>query len=191
MRAAIWSHYAGNLELKSVEIDVTKGDAKSIWGKLNAILPVYSLFQSDRKNSDSDNEIQDPLKEAVKQILSSENLQRQLATIAEEVAQKLQDVSARTLEKLREMAPDVADSLNPVIPAANALKWPDVFKGVSITGIMKYQSINAAVAFGDWYCLISLGRKQNVGWKQYRDEQLFMLLRNRKHHSIPTIKKCS
>ena len=134
MRAAIWSHYAGNLELKSVEIDVTKGDAKSIWGKLNAILPVYSLFQSDRKNSDSDNEIQDPLKEAVKQILSSEYLQRQLATIAEEVAQKLQDVSARTLEKLREMAPDVADSLNPVIPAANALKWPDVFKGVSITG---------------------------------------------------------
>lgn len=134
MRSAIWSHYADNLELEPVEIDITKGDAKSIWGKLNAILPVYSLFQSDRKNSDSDNEIQDPLKEAVKQILSSDDLQQQLAAIAEEVTQKLQEVSTRTLEKLREMAPDVADSLNPVIPAANALKWPDVFKGVSITG---------------------------------------------------------
>lgn len=82
----------------------------------------------------SDNEIQDPLKEAVKQILSSDDLQQQLAAIAEEVTQKLQEVSTRTLEKLREMAPDVADSLNPVIPAASALKWPDVFKGVSITG---------------------------------------------------------
>ena len=60
MRSSIWAHYSDNLELGPVEIDITKGDAKSIWGKINAILPVFSLFQSDRKNSDSDNEIQDP-----------------------------------------------------------------------------------------------------------------------------------
>ena len=32
------------------------------------------------------------------------------------------------------MNPDIANTLNPVIPPANALKWNDVFKSVSITG---------------------------------------------------------
>ena len=134
MRAAIWQYYTDDLRLELVDIDVTKGDAKPIWGKIETLLPVFSLFQSDRKNSDSDTEIQDPLKEAVKQIISSADLQRKLDEIAAEVTEKLRDVSNRTLEKLREMAPDVADSLNPVIPPTNALKWGDVFKSVSITG---------------------------------------------------------
>lgn len=134
MQTAIWSYYAMDLQMRLIDIDITKGDAKSIWSKVEALLPVYSLFQSDRKNSDSDTEVQDPLKEAVKQIISSAELQQRLNEIAEEVTEKLREVSARTLEKLREMAPDVADSLNPVIPATNALKWSDVFKSVSITG---------------------------------------------------------
>lgn len=37
-------------------------------------MPLYALFQSDRKNSDGDNEIQDPLKEAVRQILSNDEI---------------------------------------------------------------------------------------------------------------------
>ena len=66
MRSAIWEHFSDNLSLDEIEIDVTKEDAKKIWDKLATYLPVYSLFRSDRKNSDDDNEIQDPLKEAVK-----------------------------------------------------------------------------------------------------------------------------
>ena len=97
-------------------------------------MPVYSLFQSDRKNSDGDSEIQDPLQEAVKQIISDPELQATLSTVAEVVTQKLQEVSTRTLEKLREMDPAVANSLNPVIPNTDALKWADVFKKVSIAG---------------------------------------------------------
>lgn len=97
-------------------------------------LPAYSLFQSDRKNTDSDNEVQDPLQEAVKQILKEARLQAELEAIAMEVKQKLEEVSSRTLEKLREMSPEVANSLNPVIPNASSLKWFDVFKKVSISG---------------------------------------------------------
>ena len=38
------------------------------------------------------------------------------------------------MDKLNVMSPEVAESLNPVIPSASSLKWADVFKGVSIAG---------------------------------------------------------
>lgn len=133
MRTAIWQHYGDDLQLGISDIDVTKGDTKSIWEKLQKYLPMYSLFQSDRKNSDGDSEVQDPLKEAVKEILRDEGLRSTLDEVASIVESKLREVSTRTLEKLREMSPDIANTLTPVIPSANNLKWADVFKSVSIT----------------------------------------------------------
>ncbi|SCY98763.1 ATP-binding protein [Flavobacterium caeni] len=134
MRSSIWNHFSSDLQLAEVEIDVSKGDTKSIWDKLQTYLPLYTLFQSDRKNSDGDNEVQDPLREAVKQILNEDNLKQKFSEIATEVDTKLREVAARTLDKLREMNPSIANSLNPVIPSAESLKWADVFKSVSITG---------------------------------------------------------
>ena len=134
MRKSIWNHYADELNLQEIEIDVSKEDAKKIWDKLSSYMPVYSLFQADRKNSDGDSEVQDPLKEAVKQIVNDEELQKTLSSVAEIVETKLKEVSSRTLEKLREMDPAVANSLNPMIPTADKLKWTDVFKAVSISG---------------------------------------------------------
>jgi predicted ATP-dependent endonuclease of OLD family len=133
MRTAIWQHFKENLQLDVVDIDVTKGDTKSIWEKLQKYLPLFSLFQSDRKNSDGDSEVQDPLRAAVKEILRDEELQRILDGVASTVEGKLREVSTRTLEKLQEMSPDIANTLNPVIPTAASLKWADVFKNVSIT----------------------------------------------------------
>lgn len=134
MRHAIWNFCASNLDLKETDIPVAKEDAKVLWEKLKAYLPVYTLFQSDRQNSDNDSEVQDPLKEAVKEILSDPSIQSSLTDIAETVEKKLKEVSCRTLEKLREMDPDVANSLNPVIPTSDKLRWSDVFKSVSISG---------------------------------------------------------
>ncbi|MDR0919758.1 MAG: ATP-binding protein [Oscillospiraceae bacterium] len=135
MRTSIWNHYGSDLQLSEIEIDVTKGDGiKSIWDKLSSYLPLYSLFQSDRKNSDGDSEVQDPLKEAVKQILNDTALKQKFEEIATEVKTKLQDVATRTLDKIQEMNPEIANTLNPVIPSAKDLKWGDVFKYVSIAG---------------------------------------------------------
>lgn len=134
IRKAIWKHFSDNLQLEEIEIDASKEDAKNIWEQLKNYMPLYALFQSDRKNSDGDNEIQDPLKEAVRQILSNEEIRKKFNEIANEVENKLKEVSNRTLEKLREMNPEVANSLNPVIPQAESLKWVDVFKSVSISG---------------------------------------------------------
>lgn len=134
IRKSIWNFYSNDLKLEEIEIDVSKEDAKNIWEQIKNYMPLYALFQSDRKNSDNDNEVQDPLKEAVKQILHDEQLVVKLNEVAHEVETKLTEVSARTLEKLKEMNPEIANSLNPVIPSSESLKWVDVFKNVSITG---------------------------------------------------------
>ncbi|NCB41968.1 MAG: DUF2813 domain-containing protein [Clostridia bacterium] len=133
MRTAIWNHYSNDLQLAEIDLDVTKGDTKSIWEKLQNYLPLYTLFQSDRKNSDGDNEVQDPLKEAVKLILNDNEIKQKLSEVASEVKEKLREVSSRTLEKLREMNSDIASTLHPVIPDSENLKWADVFKSVSIS----------------------------------------------------------
>jgi predicted ATP-dependent endonuclease of OLD family len=134
IRKSIWRHYSDNLELDDVEIELAKIDTKNTWEQLKTYLPLYALFQSDRKNSDGDNEIQNPMKLAVQEILKDEDLRNRLNEVAIEVEEKLNEVAAKTLEKLNEMNPEIADSLTPVIPSSESLKWVDVFKSVSITG---------------------------------------------------------
>ena len=134
MRVAIWNHYKDNLDLKEIELDVEQkeGDIKNIWGNIQKYLPVYSLFKSDRSNSDEDVEIQDPLTIAVKQILKSTELFEKLNSISEQVINGLKQVSNRTLTKIKEMNPEIAETLQPKFP--EQLKWESVFKDVSITG---------------------------------------------------------
>lgn len=134
IRQSIWKHYSTDLKLSEVEINVAKEDAKKIWEKLKTYLPVYSLFQSDRSNSDGDAEVQDPLKKAVKQILQEQNIQTKLNEVATTVREKLEEVTNRTMTKLRQFDDSIANSLSPVIPPTDSLKWTDVFKNVSISG---------------------------------------------------------
>ncbi|MBY0545072.1 MAG: ATP-binding protein [Gammaproteobacteria bacterium] len=134
MRKAIWAKCSENLQLQEVEIDVTKEDAKNIWDQLKNYMPLYSLFQSDRKNSDGDSEVQDPMNLAVKEILKDSSIKSTLDDVAAKVSGKLKEVAERTLNKLREMNPEIANSLNPVMPTSETLKWMDVFKNVSISG---------------------------------------------------------
>ncbi|MBQ6705550.1 MAG: ATP-binding protein [Opitutales bacterium] len=133
MRAAIWSHFNDNLNLEEVEVDIASkdGDIKSIWEKLQLYLPQYSLFQSDRKNSVEDSEVQDPLKDSVRRILKAPDIQKALSDIATRVKSQLESVAEKTMLKLEELNPDVAASLKPDVPDA---KWADAFKGISITG---------------------------------------------------------
>ena len=135
MRNAIWNAFIENLQLNEVYLDVNSGDdTKRIWEKLISFLPVYSLFQSDRNNSDNDREIQDPLKIAVAQFIKDDEVQKKLREITLHVEKKLKEVSDRTLSKLREMDEEIANSLTPVLPSSESLKWADIFtKSVSIT----------------------------------------------------------
>ena len=133
IRKSIWNHYSDDLQLQKIEIELAKLDAKNTWEQLKNYMPLYSLFQSDRKNSDGDNEVQNPMKIAVQEILKDSNLKASLDKVAEEVEKKLTEVANKTLEKLNEMNPEIAESLTPIIPDSDSLKWIDVFKSVSIT----------------------------------------------------------
>lgn len=134
MRKAIWNHYFFDLKKDNIDIDITKGDTKGVWEQLKMYIPIYNLFQADRKNSDSDSEIQDPLKMAVKEVMNEPDIMIKLNEIAETVRERLDDVSKRTIDKLQDMNPSLSNELVPNIPETSSLKWTDVFKNVSISG---------------------------------------------------------
>ena len=95
-------------------LDVSKGlstDSKSIWDKIQDQLPTFALFKADRESSDGDAEAKNPLQQAVKEAQAA--LQQEISLLEQKVEASVLDVANRTLEKLREMAPELASELTP------------------------------------------------------------------------------
>lgn len=136
MRKSIREHYSqqNDLMLRESLIESTKEGVKDIWGKLASSLPVYSLFISDRTNTEGDKIVQDPLKFAVQRMFKDDTIINLCHQIATRVIMELQNVATGTLEKLNEMNPEIANQLNPSIGDEESLNWSDVFKKVSIAG---------------------------------------------------------
>lgn len=134
LRKSIRDHCSNNLEVKETAIPTDKNDAKAFLDKIENLLPSYSLFQSDRKNEEGDSEAQDPIKEAVKHVLKNGDLETKLDDIAKKVKEEITKVLDKTLEKLGNINPEIARTLNAKIPETKALKWEDVFKGIGIYG---------------------------------------------------------
>lgn len=132
IRKAIWSHFSTELNFSEVAIDTTKEGAKDIYEGLETYLPLYSLFRSDRSNNDTDTEVQDPMKLAVKQLMTRNDVVDLCNQISAIVTAELNRVATNTLGKLQQIDPGTANSLTPSIPSVQNLKWADVFKSVSI-----------------------------------------------------------
>lgn len=132
LRKSIRESYA-EIELASVALQIDLDGVKQIWSQLEKYFPVYALFQSDRTNRDQDSEIQDPMKIAIQAILKKEDLQQKLTEVAEEVTTIVEEIANTTLEKLKEMNPEIADQLKPSMPSIDSLKWDSVFKGIGLT----------------------------------------------------------
>ncbi len=130
MRQAIWRE-AGDLQLKPTLVRIDDAEirgAKKVWGRLKEYLPSFSLFKSDRPSTDQDAEAQNPMKAAVKEALKE--LEPTLDGITKRVVEEVLSVARSTVEKLREMDPRLAQTLEPkVIPK----KWDSLFK-VSLSG---------------------------------------------------------
>jgi predicted ATP-dependent endonuclease of OLD family len=102
------------INLTETLLDVDKGlssEGKSVWGKIQDQLPTFALFKADRESSDGDAEAKNPLQQAVKEAQSA--LQAQITALEEQIEQSVLDVAGRTLDKLREMAPELANELTP------------------------------------------------------------------------------
>ncbi|CEQ00431.1 Predicted ATPase [[Clostridium] sordellii] len=123
-RISILNKYS-NEELKEIEIETKSEGGKDIWEGIKKYLPIYSLFQSDRKNQDKDGEVQDPMKEAVKEVLSQPEIVSILDNISERVTSAVNDVSERTLKELQNINPDIAKELKPEAP--KKIEWDKIF----------------------------------------------------------------
>lgn len=112
-RQAIRDSFAP-FECKEVLLDVDKGisiDSKSVWTRIQDKLPTFALFKADRESSDGDAEAKNPLQQAVKD--AQAELQERIADLELQIENSVLDVAERTLEKLREMAPELANELRP------------------------------------------------------------------------------
>lgn len=103
-----------HLACKETLLDVDKElstDSKSIWGKIQDQLPTFALFKADRESNDGDAEAKNPLQQAVKDAQSV--LQAEINKLELQIEASVLDVASRTLDKLREMAPELANELTP------------------------------------------------------------------------------
>lgn len=124
LRKAIWRNFKDNLELGIIDIEINKEGIKDIWKKIQPLLPLYALFQSDRKNDEKDSEIQDPMKFAVKRVIK--RYESLLEKFKKRVEKEIEVIANSTIEKLNEMNEEIAGELKPQF--LKELKWSDLFK---------------------------------------------------------------
>ncbi len=128
IRRTIWASFS-DPGLARQEIPLDKEDAKKAWESIRTHLPVYALFQADRSSKDEDAEVQDPMKVAVKEAIK--DVETELDEIKRMVREKATEVARRTVEKLREMDPNLARDMSPNFRVEP--KWEQLFK-LSLTG---------------------------------------------------------
>lgn len=116
------------LGLAPVSVSLMEGNGSNIWKGIQAALPAFALFKSDRSSTDQDPEAQDPLKSAIKEALKSK--EAELNLITEHIQQEVKKIADLTLAKLKEMDPTLASTLTPSFTKPN---WSSLFKA-SITG---------------------------------------------------------
>ena len=128
LRKALWQS-AGDLDVRTVGIQLDKEDAKAIWEQLSKYLPEFALFRADRPSTDEDAEVQDPLKVAVRQAI--DEVQAELEAVKEKVKARTLDVANRTIKKLADFDEALSSQLNPTFKSDP--KWEGLFK-LSLTG---------------------------------------------------------
>ncbi len=127
VRRAIWDA-SDELELGEVAVPLENEGGKQVWTALQQYLPTFALFKSDRSSTDQDAEAQDPLKAAIQEAIKA--VEPKLQEVRDHVEAEVKKIAAATVEKLREMDPTIAESLDPVI---STRPWASLFS-TSITG---------------------------------------------------------
>lgn len=125
MRMALYNYLINEeTEFKEIEIEIKKinPEEKDVWSRLKNNLPLFFLFQSDRSNSDSDIEVQNPLKIATKKVLS--DLQPELDSIKQRVEEAVSKIGKETIEKLKDFDSEIAAKLKTNL---NLKAWDSIF----------------------------------------------------------------
>ena len=114
LRKAIYAlEISETSEFGLIDIELSKEDAKNIKDSLYKQFPNYFIFESDRKNTDKDNEIQDPLKAVTKTVLSE--MAQEIEQMQQQVKERVEEIGLRTIAKLAELNANIADDIRPVV----------------------------------------------------------------------------
>ncbi len=109
-------------------LQLDKDSGKKLWEQLKLSLPTFALFKADRSSTDTDPEAQDPMNAAMKEAFKG--LEPKLNALVDQVKNEVQSTADKTVEKLREMHPELAGELKARFTEPN---WSKVLK-VSLTG---------------------------------------------------------
>lgn len=100
-----------NTRLKVDGSLTTENNLKAVWGKLNSLLPIYSLFKVDKSLDDKDGDVQDPMKSAIEETLAIDAIQVKLQEIEDMVREQSTAVADSIIQKLTEIDASLAETL--------------------------------------------------------------------------------
>lgn len=126
LRKSIRENY-WDLILEEIDIPLDKEDAKKIREKFEEIMPTYALFQSDRSNDDQDDEVQNPMNIALKNVLKKEENRQKLRDVFDDVERELKNVAEWTLRHLNNLNDELASELKPKLPESDKLTREKAF----------------------------------------------------------------
>ncbi|MEX1096273.1 MAG: ATP-dependent endonuclease [Planctomycetales bacterium] len=119
-RSAIWaSDPSPTFGLTELDVAKSLSECKDLYEGIRNALPVFALFRSDRESKDNDPHAKNPLQEAVKQ--AQAELRTEIESLETKIRSQVIDRARDTIEKLREMDPQLAATLNPRFK--NPPKW--------------------------------------------------------------------
>ncbi len=103
---------------------------KDIFDSISKALPDFYLFKADRKNSTSDDEIQNPMSIAVKRAFELDEVKAKIDEIQNIIIKELNEVNNATIGKLEELSIEYGNSLN----ARITTNWTSAIKNDIIDG---------------------------------------------------------
>jgi len=114
IRARIRNHIGGDREIRELKVDGNVGgedNLKAIWSSVKNLLPIYSLFKSDKSFDDKDGDIKDPLQSAIDEALGLAEIRDLLDEVEKKVKEYSTDVADKTIEKLKNFDESISERL--------------------------------------------------------------------------------
>jgi len=126
MRKAIWGNVANlKLDVRRINLSKAKEDGKKILPQIELNLPIFALFQSDRKSQDSDGEVQNPMRGAISAAIAE--VRAEINQIQGKVEERVTEIAQRTHLALQEIDSNLASELTPEFTPPTLGKWSGLF----------------------------------------------------------------
>ncbi|WP_420386360.1 ATP-binding protein [Roseivirga sp.] len=133
LRKAIRDHYYpdGNVITAPKDLQIegrldNEDNRKKIWSNLKKYLPLYSLFFVDKPLNDQDSDIQDPMKEIIKEVLKREEILPLLNGLKKAVQEASSALADDTITELNKLDSGLAETLRSSFPKEPS--WNTIFK---------------------------------------------------------------